>query len=71
MVDLTNRYLSLAKDEKFMKLSKNLGKEYEEAFSKLVQTAEAKLVSQVKSSQIKLSNTHLLIKHINATYGLV
>ena len=55
LVDLTNRYLSLAKDEKFMKLSKNLGKEYEEAFSKLVQTAEAKLAksSQVKSNQAK------------------
>jgi hypothetical protein len=34
--DLT-RYQNLAKDERFMKLSKNLGKEYEEAFSKLLQ----------------------------------
>ena len=38
--DLKFRYLSLATDKKFIKLSKNLGTEYEQGFSDLVKSAE-------------------------------
>ena len=38
--DLNTRYQNLAKDDRFMKFSKNLGKEFEEAFSKLARSAQ-------------------------------
>ena len=39
--DLKNRYLSsLAIDKKFIKFSKNLGREYEQGFSELIESAE-------------------------------
>jgi hypothetical protein len=38
--DNTSRYVSLARDKKFMKFSKNLGKEYEQALSNLIESAQ-------------------------------
>lgn len=38
--DLSHRYLELARDKKFMTFSNNIGVEYEDAFSRLIESAE-------------------------------
>ncbi len=38
--DNTSRYASLARDKKFMKFSKNLGKEYEQALTHLIESGQ-------------------------------